>query len=138
MTTKANPSGPDFLTPDEIAQEADEAQWRTVSEEDVEETKHTFDDMNEPFTGKYLGPRIIENENGKFTQFRFESNGQRYFINAGWNLITGMSKVNIGQVVRITWINNRDTGQDTPMRIFRVDVAKPQPGKLPTTGKGNS
>lgn len=136
MTDKATPSAPDFLTPEEQAQEADAAQWRTVSEDDVEETKVTFDDMNEPFIGTYRGHRIIENENGKFTQFLFEENGMRYFTNAGWNLIQGMAKVNIGQRVRITWINNRDTGQETPMRIFRVDVAKPHLGKAVFSSSG--
>lgn len=136
MTDKATPSAPDFLTLEEQAQEADAAQWRTVSEDDVEETKVTFDDMNEPFIGTYRGHRIIENENGKFTQFLFEEGGYRYFTNAGWNLIQGMAKVNVGQRVRITWINNRDTGQETPMRIFRVDVAKPQLGKAASSSAG--
>lgn len=133
MTAKpASPDAPDetpdFLTPEEKALEADAAQWRQVSDDDVEETKHSFDDMNVPFIGTYRGARIIETDEGKFTQFLFDVEGQRYFINAGFNLIQGMRKVLMGQTCRITWINNRDTGQETPMRVFRVDVAKPAPG----------
>jgi hypothetical protein len=133
VTQKATPDGtsgaaPDFLTSEEQAQEEDARQWRQVSDDDVEETKVTFDNMNEPFVGTYRGSRIIENENGKFTQYLFEHNELRYFINAGWSLIQGMRKVLVGQTCRITWINNRDTGMDTPMRVMRVDVARPAPG----------
>lgn len=133
MTTGKAPDAPDFLTADELAQEADEREWRTVSEEDVEETKWTFDNMNEPFFGTFTGERVIDNENGKFIQYRFEENGYHYFINSGWSLAQGMKTVRKGQRCRITWVNNRDTGQDTPMRVFRVDVAKMQPARRDNT-----
>jgi hypothetical protein len=124
MPTAHDKSAPDFLTPDEQAQEADAREWRQVSEDDVEETKLTFDTMNEPWIGTYLGSRIVENDNGKFTQYRFEKDGFRYFTNANFNLHQAMVKVPTGRQVRITWISERDTGQQTPMRIFRVDVKR--------------
>lgn len=136
MTAKSEASSPDFLTPDELAQEADDREWRQVSEEDVEEIKFTFDDMGESFIGVYRKQRIVDGAEGKFTQYIFDVDNLRYFINAGWNLIQGMQKVTPGQKCRITWISNRDTGQETPMRIFRVDVAKPQSGTTATRSTG--
>lgn len=124
MTDKTASQAPDFLTPEEQALEADAREWREVSEEDVAEVKFTFDAVGDQFIGVYTGLRVIENENGKFTQFRFTRDGEHYFINAGWNLIQGMRQVREGQRVRITWISERDTGAATPMRVFRVDVAR--------------
>lgn len=124
MPAQDKASAPDFLTGDELSAEAEAAQWQTVSEEDVEEGKFTFDIMGDQFMGTYHSLRIVDGAEGKFTQYRFERDGSMYFINAGWSLQQGMSKVRKGQQVRITWTGERDTGQPTPMRVFRVDVAK--------------
>lgn len=124
MTTAKKESGPDFLSDEEKALEADAREWQQVSEDDVEETKLTFDNMNEPFIGEYIGPRKVENENGTFTQYRFRKDGFTYFTNANFALHQAMQKVRIGKTVRITWISERDTGQATPMRIFKVDVKR--------------
>lgn len=117
-------AGPSFLTPEELAAEADAAQWRTVSEDDVEEIKVSFERIGDQFIGDYIGPRTIENENGKFVQYRFSDDGKRYFINGGWSLMQGMSQVREGTRCRITWTGERNTGADSPMKVMRVDVAK--------------
>lgn len=124
MTEKPASPAPDFLTPDELAAEADEREWQQVSEDDVEETKHVFEALNVPFIGVYAGLRIVETAEGKFTQFKFDKPEGRYFITASWNLIQGMQRVREGQTCRITWIGERDTGQLSPMRIFKVDVQR--------------
>jgi hypothetical protein len=116
--------GPDFLTAEEQAAEADAAQWKTVSEEDVEEIKVSFDQIGDQFIGDYIGPRIIENENGKFAQYRFTDDGEFYFINGGWSLTQAMTRVPKGSRCRIMWTGERDTGGESPMKIMRVDVAR--------------
>jgi hypothetical protein len=124
VTAQSKPDAPDFLTEDEKAAEADAAQWRTVSEEEHDETKLRFENWNDQFIGTYTGNRRVENENGKYTQFTFEANGLHYFVNSNWALMRAMTNVVKGQQVRITYIGDKDTGQETPMKLFKVDVAK--------------
>lgn len=127
MAGSAATPGPDFLTPEEQAAEADAQQWATVSEDDVDEEKFTFDVLGDQFIGDYIGVRIVDGTDGKITQFRFTAAERFYFINAGWSLIQGMSNVRKGMRVRITWTGERDTGQPSKMRLFRVDVSKVKP-----------
>src|SRR6266436_4848599 len=87
-------------------------EWQTVS-----------DTIGDEFIGEYIGSRLIESEDGKFTQFRFKVEDDVYFTNAGYSLLRGMSHVIKGQRVRVVFSSERDTGQESLMRIFRVDVA---------------
>lgn len=103
--------------------------WQTVSEDETDETKIVFDTIGDVFIGEYLGSRVIESEDGKFTQFRFKKGDEVYFTNAGYSLLRGMQKVRIGQMTRLLFKSERDTGQDSPMRIMQVDVAKRRPAR---------
>lgn len=102
--------------------------WVTVSEPEVDETKIVFDTIGDEFIGTYLGMRSIVNEDGKFTQLRFkgigEAEGEIFFTNANYSLNKSFTKVRPGRVVRVTFVEEKDTGQDSPMRIFQVDVKK--------------
>jgi len=124
MTTKADSAKPDFVPDGATPDELDESQWETISEEDVDEIKQSFDEIGESFTGVYDGFRQMETANGKLTQYKFTVGELHYFINATYNLMQGMSQVNKGELTRITWVGERDTGQESLMKIFRVDVAK--------------
>lgn len=137
MTANSKPAAPDFLTPEELAAEADAAQWRTVSEEEHDETKIHFENWGDEFIGTYKGNRKVENENGKFTQFLFEHNGIHYFVNGNWNLVQGMSKVPIGALTRLRYIADKDTGQQTPMKLYKVDVARAAQ-RRPVTSSDNT
>jgi hypothetical protein len=100
-------------------------EWVTVSEDEVDEVKFTFDALGEELIGEYLGTRNLGNENGTYTQYRFKLAGDVYaFVNGNYSLSQGMRPVRIGSMVRITWVDEKDTGQDSLMRIFRVDVAR--------------
>lgn len=112
-------------------------QWKTVSEEgSEEETKIVFDSMGDSFVGKFLGTRQIDNADGNYTQARFEANGEVYFTNLGYSLRRGLSNVRVGSLVRVTWTDEQDTGQASPMRIFRVEVGSAPRGA--TAGKSAS
>lgn len=102
-------------------------EWTTVSEDETDEIKIVFDTIGDEFVGTYIGPRVIETEDGKFTQYRFKVGDEVYFTNAGYSLMRGMQKVQPGSRVRITYKADRDTGRETPMRIMQVDVAKRRP-----------
>ena len=108
------------------AQNADSQadEWVTVSENEVDESKIVFDTIGDEFIGLYLGPRIVETEDGKFTQYRFRVEDEIYFTNAGYSLMRGMSNVPKGARVRLIWTSERDTGQESPMRVFSVQVSK--------------
>lgn len=100
-------------------------EWTTVSEEEVDEDKFQFDMIGEELIGTYLGTRTLSNDNGGYTQYRYElSDGQYVFVNGNYSLQAGMRNVRIGSLCRVTYIADKDTGQASPMRIYRVDVAK--------------
>jgi hypothetical protein len=128
MATVADRNGnlSDEETGQDIAEAAEE--WQTVSEDEVDETKIVFDTIGDEFIGIYAGPRVIENEDGKFTQYRFTVGDEHYFTNAGYSLMRGMSNVPKGSRVRIVFSSERDTQQDSPMKVFTVQVAKARKG----------
>lgn len=96
-------------------------EWTVVSEEDSEETKIVFDTICDSFTGVYLGPRKIENEDGSFTQHRFAVGTDKYFTNGNHSMNTGLAQVTKGALIRVTWTSEKDTGRPDPMRVFRIE-----------------
>lgn len=105
-----------------------EPQWKTVSEgEEEEESKIVFDAIGDEFVGTYLGNRKIEprdiTESG-YTQARFRGTDDfLYFTNLGYSLKKGLSNVRPGSLVRVTFVSELDTGQASPMKQFKVEVA---------------
>lgn len=124
MTTKPQDAKPDTTTGDTSDVDLDNVEWEEVSEEDVDEIKQTFDVLGEVFTGIYLGYRQTQTDSGILTQYRFRKGELTYFINGTWSLMQGMAKVPANSPCRIQWISERDTGQPSPMRIFKVDIPK--------------
>lgn len=105
-------------------------EWVTVSEDEVDELKFTFDLIGEALTGEFLGTRTLNNPDGPYTQYRYESSdGQVWFVNGNYSLQQGMQNVRIGSLCRITYVADKDTGQATPMRIFSVEVARRKPSR---------
>jgi hypothetical protein len=98
----------------------------TVSDGQAEaETKVVFEVVGDSFTGDdYLGMRTIPTENGSYQQARFKNGDEIFFINANYSLRDGLKTVRIHSRVRMTWTDELDTGQELPMRIFKVEVAK--------------
>lgn len=91
------------------------------------ETKIVFDTIGDNFTGIYLGMRDQSNSDGSYKQARFEAvdgSGEVYFTNANYSLRDGLKTVRNGSKVRITYTDDLDTGQASPMRVFKVEVAR--------------
>jgi hypothetical protein len=113
-----------------MADAKQEMTWTTVSDEAANEpeTKIVFDQVGDEFTGKYLGMRMVEPSDPAeqpYRQARFErAEGELFFTNTGHSLRTGLKDVRVGSMVRITYTDNLDTGQASPMRIFRVEVGR--------------
>lgn len=100
-------------------------EWTTVSEDEADDDKFQFDLIGEELIGTYLGTRQLSNEQGAYTQYRYElSDGQTVFVNGNYSLQAGMRNVRIGNLCRITFTGEKDTGQASLLKLFRVDVAK--------------
>jgi hypothetical protein len=99
--------------------------WKTVSEDEVDETKIVFEVIGDVYVGRYLGSRVLSNADGNYTQLRFESvDGGYYFTNANYSLHKSFTDMRPGTTVRITFVDEKDVGQRSPMRVFRVDTRR--------------
>lgn len=85
---------------------------------DVEtEAQLSFNDIGEEFIGKFLG--WSETKTG-IVQAHFENAEGAYFCNVGWSLKIQLKKVQVGSLVRLRYESDQDTGEASPMKIFRV------------------
>lgn len=101
-------------------------EWETVEEESG--LRLTFDNVGEAFIGEFLGIVRIEPTDGKtdpFDQAKFrDKEGTVYSLNPGFKASAGLAKANKGDMVRLTYTGDIDTGQPTPMKDFRVEIAR--------------
>jgi len=88
------------------------------------ENKIIFENIGESFTGTYLGMRKMENADGNYQQARFDQDGVVHFVNVNYSLREGLKTVRNGQKTRITYVEDLDTGQASPMRVYTVEVAR--------------
>jgi hypothetical protein len=117
------PTQPEY---DEMANAINEdAGWRKVSEDEVDETKVIFTNIGDKFIGTYRGQRTQDNVDGNYVQLRFtDASGKAFFLNANHSLMKGIETVPVGKMVRITYVSDKDVGQLSPLRIYRVDVKR--------------
>lgn len=112
-----------------------EDEWETVAEESGEKMK--FETVGDEFIGTYEGlTHIVPKKEGtteedEFDQLLFrDGNGKLYALNAGYKLLeafTGEAAPEKGSRVKLTYVGNVDTGQPSPMKDFRVQVARNTP-----------
>jgi hypothetical protein len=93
-------------------------------------TQITFDAIGDTFIGLYIGQEIVEFEGKRgnketFTQLSFLVGDEPYAINAGYDLMRGFKGIPDNTVVRIQLRKLVDVGQQSPLKSYRVDVAKP-------------
>jgi hypothetical protein len=88
------------------------------------ENKIIFEVIGDSFTGTYLGMRKMENADGNYQQARFEKSDGIYFVNVNYSLREGLKTVRTGSKTRITYVEDLDTGQASPMRVYTVEVAR--------------
>jgi|SRR5215472_9641932 len=117
---------PDSTENDVLAEvDWDKVSWDTVIQETGDQI--VFDTVGDQFVGLYTGTRQAENEGEKFTILTFMGpGGKRYQTNAGWKLESGFLDADIkrGDIVRVTYVQDVDTGRPSPMKDFRVEVAR--------------
>lgn len=93
--------------------------WDEVSAE----SQIVFDTRGDQFIGRFMGMDNLGSSN--IYQAHFEGYGkdagENYFTNAGYDLRKKLEKVPPKTLVRITYIDDKDTGQAQPMRVYKVD-----------------
>lgn len=93
-----------------------------------------FDTIGDEFVGEYLGPEEItftdkDGEEQTFTQLRFQVGDNLYGINAGYELREAYKNIPAGSITRTVYVKDvKITGQQSPMKSFRVDTAKGRAG----------
>ena len=108
-----------------------EFEWETIHVEVPDQVQFTVE--GDKFTGVYDGSEEIDPKDEKdpdkrFTQLQFHVDYDRdtthYVINAGYELKLAFEQIAPGSTVRITLMKLVDVKQASPMKSFRVDVAK--------------
>lgn len=115
----------------------EEFEWVTVSDPATAtaDIKMVFEVIGDEFTGIWEGFRNIGSGENAYKQARFsDDEGSTYFCNSNYSLTEALSKVRIKSRVRVTYSGDLDTGQESPMRVFKVDVARPTRGAIRTGG----
>jgi len=124
MTELAKPDN----TENDVLAEVDwnKVSWDTVIQETGDQI--VFDTVGDQFVGLYTGKREVTLDDGqKFTLLTFMGPGmKRYQTNAGWKLENGFldAEIKRGDIVRVTYVQDIDTGRPSPMKDFRVEVAR--------------
>jgi hypothetical protein len=103
------------------------AEWVTVHEEAGDQI--IFDTIGDQFVGTYFGSEVVdaptkENPDNTFVQLKFKNDAGVFVTNAGYELEKAFGKIEPGSLVRITLIKFLNVNQASPMKSFRVDVAK--------------
>lgn len=114
-----------------------EGEWETIDQ--GTRVQVTLDTIGDEFTGIFTGTETITNpkDGDEWISYLFEGIGVKApgvtdddvkglpcGIAAGWSLRQALDKLTPGQVTRITYTRNTDTGQVSPMKEFRVDIRK--------------
>lgn len=100
-------------------------EWTTVSEEPEDLTKVSFDVVGDTFQAQYIGEKTMSNDDGSYKQYRFtDADGSLYFINASYHLREAFQRVRKTNLTRIALRGKKDTGRDSAMGIYQVDVAR--------------
>jgi hypothetical protein len=102
----------------------EDAQWETTEQESGQ--KLGFDNVGEQFVGTFVETALIEPENGEaFTQQRFRTpEGELYSFNGGFKVNRGLESATPGDLVRLTYMGDIDTGQPSPMKDFKVEISR--------------
>jgi len=129
IMTKTSPSTEidTVNAPDTVGYSADEFEFETVHTEAPDQI--VFDTIGDTYIGKYLGQEVIEFETKKgttesFTQLKFLDPQGGKVLNAGYDLLQAFKGIQEQSIVRIQLMKFVDVDQESPMKSYRVDVAK--------------
>jgi hypothetical protein len=113
---------------EQIEEMTPEGEWETISDESP--TRVIFDEIGDVFIGVYLGHDLIQDPNGgdpfDYLIVRGTDN-HLYSMSSGFKLTEAFKKVNVGDLVRVTYVKDVDMGVAgrNPMKDFKVDIRRP-------------
>ena len=111
----------------------DESQfeWETAHVEAGQQI--TFDTIGDTLIAEYLGQETVEfvdshGETQQFVQLKFQVPGMDgpAYVNAGYDLAKAYEKIPNNSITRTQLRKLVDVDQASPMKSYRVDVAKPR------------
>lgn len=106
-------------TADENWQDTNDSEWEDVPQE----SQIIFEKVGDEYIGTFQG--WSETERNAIPQAHFVGqDGVAAFLNVGASLKQQLKSVKKGTLCRLIWESERDTGQDTPMRVFRVQTKR--------------
>lgn len=125
MATDKTPATTDDSQVLETRPDWNSVQWDTVAQEAG--TRIVFDTIGDSFIGRYNGYRTVETADGEnFKVLTWTgTDGEPYETNAGYSLEQAFEDLAPGVITRVTYVKDVPTGQASPMKSFRVEVANP-------------
>jgi hypothetical protein len=110
----------------DITTKASDSWGDEVWETQVEEigSKVEFENPGDTLRGIYLGAREVDHEGDTFTVLSFRGpDGVLYETNAGWKLREGFADIAPGTKCQLIFTKWVQTGQPSPLKDYRIDVA---------------
>lgn len=86
------------------------------------ESQVVFDTIGDVFIGTFTG--WTETVGKGIPQAHFTNADGSYFVNCGWSLKAQLREVKKGTLCRLEYTDSQDTGQESPMMIFKVQTKK--------------
>lgn len=96
----------------------DEEGWEDVDSE----AQIVFDTIGDRFVGTFVG--WSESESKGIPQAHFVNDEGKFFVNCGWSLKQQLKDVAKGTLCRLIYVADQDTGQASPMMIFKVQIKR--------------
>lgn len=86
------------------------------------ESQLVFDTIGDEWTGRFMGLDQIGSKGMWQAHFDGigELAGESYFTNAGYDLRKKLEKIPAKYIVKLRYDSDLPTGQDKPMKVFRV------------------
>lgn len=114
-------------SPQVVGYDATGVEWENIKEESPDQI--TLDVLGDTLIAIYKGTDIIEFENNKgeaqsFKQHRLRLPSGPAVINGSYELDAIFEKMPVDSMFRLQLLKLVDTGQQSPMKSYRVDVAK--------------
>ena len=92
--------------------------WTEVTSE----SQLVFDTIGDEWVGRFTGLDQIGSRGMWQAHFDGigENAGESYFTNAGYDLRKKLEKIPVKSIVKMRYDADQDTGQDKPMKVFKV------------------
>jgi hypothetical protein len=124
-------NAPDTTESQIVGYDEGQFQWENVHEESPDQI--TFDTVGDTLIAEYQGMDTItftetkkdgSTEDRSFVQLRFRLPNGPAVVNGGYELVEAYKEIPTNSMTRTQLIKFVDTGQQSPMKSYRVDVAK--------------